>query len=123
VNGLTPSTGRRLITLSLIAILTLAVMAPVALAAPVPSQTTSVAAAAPDEVAIAAERELVKARLMDFGLAEEDAAGRVALLTDAEVHSIAADLESLQTAGALGDQEWDTMTVLLLLILVAILAD
>lgn len=117
------STGRRLISLTIVAILALAVMAPAALAAPVPSQTTSVAAAAPDEVAIAAERELVKARLMDFGLAEEDAAGRVALLTDAEVHAIAADLESLQTAGALGDQEWDTMTVLLLLILVAILAD
>ena len=48
-----PSTGKRLISLTLVAILALAVLAPAALAAPVPSQTTSVAAAAPDEVAIA----------------------------------------------------------------------
>ncbi len=113
--------ARRLFSLTLVAVLTLALFGPGAWAAPVPSQAACAAPGGPDAEAIAAARELVKGKLMDFGLSEEAAAGRVELLTDEEVHAIAADLDALQAAGATG-QQWDTVTVLLLLILVAILA-
>jgi hypothetical protein len=111
-----------LIAVMLTTALALAMIAPIAPAAPVPSQATCAAAKEADAQAVAAERELVKGKLMDFGLTDKDAGARVELLTDQEVHAIAADLDSLQAAGAVGDQQWDTMTVLLLLILVAILA-
>ena len=116
------STSRKLLLLALMAVLALAMLAPAAYAAPVPSQTTCSTSATVDEQAVAAERELVKGKLMDFGLSEKDAASRVQLLTDAEIHALAADLDSVQAAGAIRDQQWDTVTVLLLLILVAILA-
>jgi hypothetical protein len=102
--------------------LALAMLAPMASAAPVPSQTTCATPAAGDKQAVTAERDLIKGRLMDFGLTDKDAASRVALLSDAEVHAIAADLDALQAAGATSTQQWDTVTVLLLLILVAIIA-
>lgn len=114
--------SRRLVSLVALGALVLAVMAPLACAAPVPSQTTCALPGTVDDGAVAAERELVKGKLMDFGLSEEGAGSRVELLTDQEVHAIAADLDSLQAAGAISDQQWDTTTVLLLLILVAILA-
>ncbi len=103
--------------------LALAMSAPLALAAPVPSQTTCATTAAADSTTIAAERDLIKAKLMDFGLTEKKAGDRVALLTDEEVHSIAADLSSLQTAGVRSSDTWDTATVLLVIILVVLLVD
>jgi hypothetical protein len=119
---LATSESRRLVSLALVVVLALAFMAPAACAAPVPSQTTCSASATVEQQAVAAERDLVKGKLMDFGLSDEDAASRVELLTDEEVHAIAADLDSLKAAGAMSDDRWDTVTVLLLLILVAILA-
>ena len=112
----------RVVPFALLAVMALALVGP-ALAAPVPSQTVSATAGEADAQAVAAERGMVQGKLMDFGLSEKQAADRVTLLTDQEVHAIAADLESVKAAGALGDREWDTVTVLLLLILVAILAD
>lgn len=114
---------KRSVSLVLVTALVMTLFAPLALAAPVPSQTTCAAAKAGDAQAVAAERDLVKATLMDFGLSEQAASSRVDLLTDAEVHAIAADLNSVQTAGALGDNQNDIVVILLLLILVAILAD
>ena len=111
-----PFTSRALALL-----LVLAVTAPMAFAAPVPSQPASGLAAAADEIALAAERELLKGRLMDFGLDEEAAADRVNLLSDQEVHAIVQDLDSVQAGGAIADEKWDTTTVLLLLILVVVL--
>jgi len=113
---------RRAVCFVLVAALLLALLAPICWAAPVPSQTTCATPAAADQQAVAAERGLVKGALMDFGLSEKDAASRVAQLSDAEVHAIAADLSALQAAGATSTEQWDTLTVLLLLILVAILA-
>jgi hypothetical protein len=55
---------------------------------------------------------------MDFGLTEKKAGDRVALLTDEEVHAIAADLNSLQTAGM---RSGDTTTVLLVILVVVLL--
>lgn len=107
--------------LALVVGLAVLVAAQMAAAAPVPSQTTC-ATAAPETQPVAAERDLVKGRLMDFGLTDEEAASRVELLSDQEVHAVAADLEAIRAAGAVGDERWDTTTVLLLLILVAILA-
>ena len=115
--------SRRLISVALLAAFAVALMGPLAWAAPVPSQAVSPASPTAGEQPVQVARELVKGRLMDFGLSEADAGSRLALLTDQEVRAIAADLDSLQAAGALGDQQWDTVTVLLLLILVAILAD
>jgi azurin len=97
--------------------LALAMSAPLALAAPVPSQTTCATTTA-DSMAVAAERGLITAKLMDFGLTEKKAGDRVALLTDEEAHAIAADLNSLQTAGMRSD---DTTTVLLVILVVVLL--
>jgi len=113
----------KLVAWTVILALALAMTAPMALAAPVPSQTTCATTAAADSKAVAAERDLIKAKLMDFGLSEKKAADRVALLTDEEVSTIAADLNSLQTAGVTSGEKWDTLTVLLVLILVVLIVD
>lgn len=113
----------RLIAWTLMVALALAMSAPMAMAAPVPSQTTCATTAAADSTAVAAERDMIKAKLMDFGLNEKKAAERVALLTDEEVHAIAADLSAVQTAGLRSGDTWDTVTVLLLVILVVLLVD
>ncbi len=90
-------------------------------AAPVPSQSSLGGSEQIDVKALAAERELVKGALMGFGLTDQEAASRVALLTDEEVHTLASDLDSVQAAGA--ELSWSTTTVLLLLILVVLIAD
>ncbi len=88
-----------------------------AAAAPVPSQAASTTAAQPDAGALAAERALLQARLVGFGLTERAAADRVALLTDEEVHALVAHPDSLQAAGAVdaGDAIWVLLAVVLLI--------
>jgi hypothetical protein len=90
-------------------------------AAPVPSQSSMGSDQQIDAKALAAERELVKSALVGFGLTDQEAASRVALLTDEEVHTLASDLDSVQVAGQ--DINWTTTTVLLLLILVVLIAN
>ncbi len=104
----------------LVVALALAMMAPMAWGAPVPSQTACTTAGKADGSTAATERELIKAKLMGFGLSQQQAASRVALLTDAEVHAIATDLNAVMAAGA-NTLSWDTTTVLLLLILVVLI--
>jgi len=89
-------------------------------AAPVPSQSSVGTAEQVDAKAVAAERELVKGKLMNFGLAEKDASGRVDLLTDQEVHSLASHLDTVQIAGA-ASVNADTTTVLLVLVLLVLI--
>jgi len=113
----------KLVAWTVMVALALAMSAPLALAAPVPSQTTCATTAAADSTVVAAERGLIKAKLMDFGLTEKKAGDRVALLTDEEVHAIAVDLSSLQTAGLRSGESWDTTTVLLVIILVVLLVN
>ena len=105
---------------ALLLIVALAMLsASIASAAPVPSQAASSDAGRADKTTIAAERGLIQSKLMEYGLTEKAAADRVALLTDEEVHAIAADVNSLQAAGA--RDSMDTTTVLLLVILVVVL--
>jgi len=108
---------------TLMAAMALLWTAPMALAAPVESQMSCAATAAADSQALSVERDLINARLMDFGLSEEAAADRVALLTDEEIHALAADLNAIQTAGITSTDRWDTTTVLLVLILVVLIVD
>ena len=109
----------RLIALVLAVLVTMALTGPMAWAAPVPSQSSVGTAEQVDANAVAAERELVKGKLMDFGLAEKDASSRVDLLTDQEVHSLASHLDTVQIAG--DDIRWDTTTVLLVVILAVLI--
>jgi len=110
----------RVLALTLAVLVTLA-LSGVALAAPVPSQTSAAPSGTADAQTVTAERQIVTAALTGFGLSEADAAERVSLLTDAEVHALAADLDSVQIAG--DDIRWDTTTVLLVLILVVLIVD
>ena len=109
----------RLIALVLAVLVTMALTGSMAWAAPVPSQSSVGTAEQVDAKAVAAERELVKGKLMDFGLAEKDASSRVDLLTDQEVHSLASHLDTVQIAG--DDIRWDTTTVLLVVILAVLI--
>ena len=113
------STGRRLVALALVVLVAAVFGGSAGWAAPVPSQASAGASENPDAEAVAAERELVEGKLMDFGLSEEDAGSRVSLLTDEEVHVLAGDLDSLQVGGH--EIEWNTTTVVLLLILVVLI--
>jgi len=115
--------SRRSVAVAVVLALALALIASVAWSAPVPSQTTCAASATGQPGAVTAERDLIKGKLMDFGLSEKEAASRVALLADEEVHAIAADLDSLRTAGVTAGEKWDTVTVLLLVILVVLIVD
>ncbi len=113
----------RLIALALVVLVTMSLTGSMGFAAPVPSQS-SCGVSEPEQVeavAIATERELVKGKLMDFGLTDKEAGSRVDLLTDQEIHTLAGDLESVQIAG--DDIHWDNTTVLLLLILVVLIVD
>ncbi len=112
-------TGRCL-SLVLVVLVTVALSGPAGWAAPLPSQTSSGSAEQVDAKAMAAERELVTGKLMEFELTKAEAGSRVDLLTDQEVHMLADSLESLQIAG--DEIRWTTETVLLLLILVVLIA-
>ncbi len=89
-------------------------------AAPIPSQTTCSATETPSAATVAAERELVKGQLVAYGLTQDEAAARMALLTDAEVHAVAADLDSVRAGG---DLRYDTVTILAVIIVLLILFD
>ncbi len=89
-------------------------------AAPIPSQTTCSDATAPDAATVAAERELVKGQLVAYGLTQDEATARMALLTDAEVHAVAADLDSVQAGG---QRRYDTITILAVIVVLLILFD
>lgn len=109
----------RVITLVLAVLVTMALTGSVGWAAPVPSQSSIGTAEQVDGKVVAAERELVKGKLMDFGLAEKDASSRVDLLTDQEVHSLASQLDTVQIAG--DNIQWNTTTVLLVVILAVLI--
>jgi uncharacterized protein DUF6627 len=65
-------------------------------AAPLPPATAS--SRAPDPAAL--EARLVTARLVALGLSAEEAAGRVATLSDAERHTLAQRLDELDAGGS-----------------------
>jgi hypothetical protein len=64
------------------------------------------------------ESSVVKQRLMDVGLSSEEALARINLLSDAQTHKLAANLDSLQ-AGA--DGGVDALVFLLLVAIIVVL--
>jgi hypothetical protein len=110
-----------LVAVVLVALVSAVFTGAAAWAAPVPSQSSTGSVDPVEKEAVAAERAIVTGALMDFGLTEEDADARAALLTDAEIHMLASDLDSMQVAG--DNFQWDTTTVLLVLILVVLIVD
>ncbi len=113
---------RGVVAVGLLVALAVLLTPPAGMAAVVPSQMTAPAGQAtlaPETVA--AERALVKAKLMDFGLTDVQAQSRMVLLTDQEVHALAADLDSIK-AGAAG-RSFTTTEVLLMVILVVLLVN
>ncbi len=108
----------RLIALILVAVVTAALAGSTGWAAPVPSQSSCSSTQTVDSSALAAERSLVKGKLMEYGLTEQQATSRVDLLTDQEVHSLATNLDKVQVAGA---TTLTTTEILLLLILVVLI--
>jgi len=65
----------------------------------------------------ALEQKLVRERLKDLGYTEQEIKARLDKLSDAEVHSLAAQLDSLMPAGQLGL----VITILVIIILVIII--
>jgi Flp pilus assembly protein TadB len=78
-------------------------------------QTASVRQADMDIIQKTLESNLVKQRLMDFGLSSDDAMVRLSRLSNEQIHQLATNLDSLQ-AGA-----DDGLGVLIFLVLVAII--
>jgi len=116
------SKANRVTALTLVVLVTAALSGSTGSAAPVPSQTSSGSLEQVDVQVVTAERELVKARLMDFGLTDQEATGRLDLLTDQEVHALASDLDSVQ-AGSAGISRDTTKVLLLLIFLFLIVRD
>ncbi len=59
------------------------------------------------------ETAVIKQRLADFGLSSEDALARINSMSDAQIHQLAANLDSLQAGG-------DGVEALIFLLLVAV---
>ena len=63
----------------------------------------------------ALEQKLVKERLKDLGYTEEEIKARLDRLSDAEVHSLASQLDSLMPAGG-----WEAAVIVILLVAVLV---
>ena len=61
------------------------------------------------------EQKLVKERLKDLGYTEEEIKVRLDRLSDAEVHSLASQLDSLMPAGS-----WEAVLVVILLVAILV---
>ncbi len=62
----------------------------------------------------ALESTVIKQRLMDYGLSPEDAAAKLTLLSDDEIHNLASRLDSVQAGG-------DVIGEVIFLLLVAVI--
>jgi hypothetical protein len=83
----------------------------------VPAGNTNLRSADLAKVRSALESAAVKQRLMDYGLTSDEAAARVNLLTDAELHQFASQLDSVQAGGFLGDVIFVLLVVVLVLLI------
>jgi hypothetical protein len=63
----------------------------------------------------ALEQKLVRERLKDLGYTEEEIKARLDQLSDAEVHSLASQLDSLMPAGS-----WEAVVVVILLVAILV---
>ena len=84
----------------------------------VPSDQSSASFSRQEDMATiqrALEQKLVKERLKDLGYTEEEIKVRLDRLSDAEVHSLASQLDSLMPAGS-----WEAVLVVILLVAILV---
>ena len=84
----------------------------------VPSDQSAASFSRQEDVATiqrALEHKLVKERLKDLGYTEEEIKARLDRLSDAEVHSLASQLDSLMPAGS-----WEAVLVVILLVAILV---
>ena len=84
----------------------------------VPSDQSSASFSRQEDMATiqrALEQKLVKERLKDLGYTEEEIKARLDRLSDAEVHSLASQLDSLMPAGS-----WEAVLVVILLVAILV---
>jgi len=84
----------------------------------VPSDQSSASLSRQEDMASiqrALEQKLVKERLKDLGYTEEEIKARLDRLSDAEVHSLASQLDSLMPAGS-----WEAVLVVILLVAILV---
>jgi len=84
----------------------------------VPSDQSSASLSRQEDMATiqrALEHKVVKERLKDLGYTEEEIKARLDRLSDAEVHSLASQLDSLMPAGS-----WEAVLVVILLVAILV---
>lgn len=66
------------------------------------------------------ETSIVKQRLLDYGLSPEETMARINALSDEQVHQLAANMDSLQPGGFLGDVVFVLLVVLLVIVILQV---
>ena len=66
------------------------------------------------------DRAAVTERLQALGVSEQAARERIAALTDAEAHALAERMDALPAGGALSQQDWILILLLVILLIVAL---
>jgi hypothetical protein len=72
------------------------------------------------KVQTALESSVIRQRLLDYGLTAEEATTRVAALSDAQLHQLAANLDAVQAGG---DVLGDVIVILLIVVLVIVILE
>ena len=63
------------------------------------------------------ETSMVKQRLIDYGLSPEETMAKLGRLSDEQVHQLAANMDSLQPGGVLGEVVFLLLIVLLVIVI------
>jgi len=108
----------RWIATMLVVVMGLVSLVPRVEASFVPSDQSPSSISRQDDMATiqkALEQKLVRERLKDLGYTEEEIKARLDRLSDAEVHSLASQLDSLMPAGG-----WEVALVVILLVAILI---
>ena len=106
------------IAMMLVVVMGLVSLVPRVEASFVPSDQSASSNSRQDDMATiqkALEQKLVKERLKDLGYTEEEIKARLDRLSDAEVHRLASQLDSLMPAGG-----WEVAVIILLLVAVLV---
>ena len=108
----------RWIATMLVVVMGLVSLVPRVEASFVPSDQSPSSISRQDDMATiqkALEQKLVRERLKDLGYTEEEIKARLDRLSDAEVHSLASQLDSLMPAGS-----WEAVLVVILLVAILV---
>jgi len=108
----------RLIAVMLVVVMGLVSLVPRVEASFVPTDQSASSISRQEDMATiqrALEHKLVKERLKDLGYTEEEIQARLDRLSDAEVHSLAGQLDSLMPAGG-----WEVAVVVILLVAILV---